>query len=299
LLYDTLSVAWEATVAGETLSLNQRADLLLAMTHAVRSATQAVELAYSVAGTSGFRTGRPLERYFRDTQVLKHHAFAAETRYEAVTRPPMRVVPIRRVEPQDLQALHRARERLMDARTASVNEIRGLLGASGMVLPRSVAGFRAIIVAKLEADQAELTALSTGAFRHLYRECLALETRLAYYDEGLTAMGQAHPEGQRLQTIPGVGPVSAAAPIAAIGDVPQFKNGRQPAARRGLVPRERSTGGTPRLLGISTRGDRDLRKLLVHGARATLRWVDTKSDDRSRWLRALLARRGKNRAAVA
>ena len=84
LLYDTLSVAWEATVAGETLSLNQRADLLLAMTHAVSSATQAVELAYSVAGTSGFRTGSPLERYFRDTQVLKHHAFAAETRYETV-----------------------------------------------------------------------------------------------------------------------------------------------------------------------------------------------------------------------
>jgi alkylation response protein AidB-like acyl-CoA dehydrogenase len=84
LLYDTLSAAWEATVAGETLSLHHRADLLLAMTHAVRSATQAVELAYSVAGTSGFRTGSPLERYFRDTQVLKHHALAAETRYETV-----------------------------------------------------------------------------------------------------------------------------------------------------------------------------------------------------------------------
>ena len=84
LFYDTLSVAWEATVAGETLSLHQRADLLLAMTHAVSSATQAVELAYSVAGTSGFRTGSPLERYFRDTQVLKHHAFAAETRYETI-----------------------------------------------------------------------------------------------------------------------------------------------------------------------------------------------------------------------
>jgi alkylation response protein AidB-like acyl-CoA dehydrogenase len=84
LFYDTLSVAWEATVAGETHSLNQRADLLLAATHAMSSATQAVELAYSVAGTSGFRTGSPLERYFRDTQVLKHHAFAAEARYETV-----------------------------------------------------------------------------------------------------------------------------------------------------------------------------------------------------------------------
>jgi alkylation response protein AidB-like acyl-CoA dehydrogenase len=84
LLYDTLSVAWEATLAGETHSLHQRADLLLAMTHAVSSATQAVELAYSMAGTSGFRAGSPLERYFRDIQVMKHHALAAETRYETV-----------------------------------------------------------------------------------------------------------------------------------------------------------------------------------------------------------------------
>ena len=94
-------------------------------------------------------------------------------------------------------------------------------------------------------------------------------------------------------------PVSATALIAAIGDVTPFKNGRQLAAWRGLVPREHSTGGTPRLLGISTRGDRYLRTLLVHGARAMLRWVDTQGEDRSRWLRALLARRGKNRAAVA
>jgi transposase len=84
-----------------------------------------------------------------------------------------------------------------------------------------------------------------------------------------------------------------------ISDVTQFKNGRQLAAWLGLVPREHSTGGKPRLLGISTRGDRYLRKLLVHSARATLRWVEIKDDERSRWLRALIARRGKNRAAVA
>jgi transposase len=93
--------------------------------------------------------------------------------------------------------------------------------------------------------------------------------------------------------------VTATALIAAIGEATHFKNGRQLAAWLGLVPREHSTGGTPRLLGISKRGDRYLRKLLVHGVRATLRWVDTRSDERSRWLRALIARRGKNRAAVA
>jgi transposase len=223
----------------------------------------------------------------------------AEAICEAVTRPTMRFVPIKRIEQQDLQALHRIRERLMNARTALVNEIRGLLSEYGMVLPQSIAKFRALIMDKLEDDQAKLTALSTEVFRHLYEEFLALEKRLAYYDEKLTAMGHAHPECQRLQTIPGIGPVSATALIAAIGDVTRFKNGRQLAAWLGLVPREHSTGGKPRLLGISKRGDRYLRKLLVHGARATLRWVDTRSDDRSQWLRALIARRGKNRAAVA
>ena len=156
-----------------------------------------------------------------------------------------------------------------------------------------------MIVEKLEADQAKLTALSTEVFWHLYDEFLAVENRLAYDDEKLAAMGRAHPECQRLQTIPGIGPVTATALIAAIGQATQFKNGRQLAAWLGLVPREHSTGGKPRLLGISKRGNVYLRTLLIHGARATLRWVETKHDDRSRWLKALIERRGKNRAAVA
>ena len=175
-------------------------------------------------------------------KLPKNDARDAEAICEAVTRPPMRFVPIKRIEPQDLQALHRVRERLMKARTALVNEIRGLLRAYGMVLPQSIAKCRALIVEKLEADQAKLTALSPAVVWHLYEELLALEKRLAYDDEKLTAMGQAHPECQRLQTIPGIGPVTATALIAAIGDVTQFKNGRQLAAWLGLVPREHSTG---------------------------------------------------------
>jgi transposase len=229
----------------------------------------------------------------------KNDARDAEAICEAVTRPTMRCVPIKRIEQQDLQALHRVRERLIKARTALVKEIRGLLSEYGIILPQSITKFRALIVDQLHKEQAKLTTLSAEIFQHLYEEFLALEKRLAYDDEKLAAIGQAHPECQRLQTIPGIGPVSATALIAAIGDVTPFKNGRQLAAWLGLVPREHSTGGKPRLLGISKRGDRYLRKLLVHGARATLRWVDTKCDDRSQWLRALIARRGKNRAAVA
>ena len=127
----------------------------------------------------------------------KHEARDAEAICEAVTRPTMRFVPIKRVEPQDLQALHRIRERLMKARTALVNEIRGLLSEYGMVLPQSLAKFRALIVEKLEADQAKLTALSTEVFRHLYEEFLALEKRLAYDDEKLDRHG---PGPSRLST---------------------------------------------------------------------------------------------------
>ncbi len=229
----------------------------------------------------------------------KNDARDAEAICEAVTRPTMRFVPMKQVEPQDLQALHRIRERLMKDRTALVNELRGRLSESGMVLPQRVAKFRAFIVEKLAAELAKLTVLSTEVFWHLYEACLALEKRLAYDNEKRATIGQAHPACQRLQTIPGIGPVTATALIAAIGQATQFKNGRQLAAWFGLVPRAHSTGGKPRLLGISTRGNVYLRTLLIHGARATLRWVDTKHDDRSRWLKTLIERRGKNRAAVA
>jgi len=119
----------------------------------------------------------------------QNDACDAEALCEAVTRPTMRVVPITRVEPQDLQALQRIRERLIKARTALVNEIRGLLNEYGIVLPQSIARFRALIVDKLEDDQAKLTALGTEVFWHLYDEFLAVEKRLAYDDEKLVAIG--------------------------------------------------------------------------------------------------------------
>src|ERR671914_913986 len=126
----------------------------------------------------------------------------AEAICEAVTRPTMRFVPIKRVEQQDLQALHRVRARLIKARTALINEIRGLLHEYGIVLPQGITKFRRLIGERLEADQAQLTPCSRELFQQLYEEFLALEKRLVYYDEQLTAIGQAHPECQRLQTIP-------------------------------------------------------------------------------------------------
>ena len=208
----------------------------------------------------------------------KNDARDAEAICEAVTRPTMRFVPIKLVEQQDLQALHRVRARLIKARTALVKEIRGLLSEYGIIMPQGITKVRRLLVQTLEAGQAQLTPCSRELFRQCYEEFLALDQRLASYDEQLTAMGQAHPECRRLQTTPGIGPVTATALIAAIGDATQFKNGRQLAAWLGLVPKEHSTGGKPRLLGISKRGDVYLRTLLVHGARTTLRWVDTKAE---------------------
>src|SRR6201982_2597303 len=229
----------------------------------------------------------------------KNDSRDAEAIAEAATRPTMRFVPIKDVAQQDLQAPHRVRERLMGERTALVNEVHGLLNEYGIVIPKGVSKFRQAVVGKLESEQDKLTPLSQEMFWKLVDEFAALEKQLTYYQEKLEALSTTHPECQRLMRIPGIGPLSATALVAAVSDASAFKNGRQFAASLGLVPRQHSTGGKERLLGISKRGDSYLRKLLIHGARATIRWVGRKTDRRSQWMRQLLERRGKNRTAVA
>jgi transposase len=223
----------------------------------------------------------------------------AEAIAEAVTRPTMRFVPIKDVEQQDVQALHRIRERLIGERTALVNEVHGLMNEYGIVIPKGVPKFRQAVVDKLESAKDKLTPLGQELFWKLLEEFAALEQQIAFYQEKLESLAKTHPECQRLMTIPGIGPITATALIAAVGDVGVFKNGRQFAAWLGLVPKQHSTGGQTRLLGISKRGDSYLRKLLIHGARATLRFAGLKTDGRSRWIQGLLERRGWNRTAVA
>jgi len=223
----------------------------------------------------------------------------AEAIAEAVTRPTRRLVPTKDVAQHDIQALHRVRERLRGERTALVHEVHGLMHEYGMVMPKGVAKFRQAVVGQLEAEKDKLTPLSQEMFWQLVEEFVALEKQLVYYQEKLDTLAQSHPECQRLMTIPGIGPFTATALVAAVSDASAFQNGRQCAAWLGLVPRQHTTGGKERLLGISKRGDPYLRKLLVHGARATLRWVGRKTDRRSQWMRQLLERRGKNRTAVA
>jgi transposase len=223
----------------------------------------------------------------------------AEAIAEAVTRSTMRFVSIKSVDQQDLQALHRVRERLMKARTALINETRGLLHEYGIIVPQGASTFRKHVPEKLANEATKLTPSSQELFQQLLEELAALDARIATYDAQLAQVAQTHPVCQRLMTIPGLGELTATALVAAVSDATQFKNGRQFAAWLGLVPRQHSTGGKARLLGISKHGDSYLRKLLVHGARSCLRWVNRKSDRRSQWVRSLMERRGWNRAAVA
>jgi transposase len=225
----------------------------------------------------------------------------AEAIAEAMTRPTMRFVAVKSVDQQDLQALHRVRERLMKARTALINETRGLLHEYGLVVPQGAATFRKHALEKLATAEAKanLTPHSLALFQQLLEELGMLDARVATYDAQLAQVAQTHPVCQRLMTIPGLGELTATALVAAVSDAAEFKNGRQFAAWLGLVPRQHSTGGKERLLGISKRGDSYLRTLLVHGARSCLRWVGRKRDRRSQWVQALMERRGWNRAAVA
>ena len=218
---------------------------------------------------------------------------------EAVSRPHMRCVPIKSVDQQDMQALHRIRERPIKARTALVNQMRGLLAAYGLVMPKGVAQVRHKRPFILEAAEHGLTMLARAWLQALAAALQALDQRIRETDAQIQRVFECHEACQRLAQLEGVGPLTATALIATVGAASTFKNGREFAAWLGLVPRQHSTGGKPMLLGISKQGDRYLRKLLIHGARAVVRTVDGKQDGRSRWLQGLIGRRGKNRAGVA
>ena len=218
---------------------------------------------------------------------------------EAVQRPTMRFVAPKTLAQQDLQNLHRVRQRWIATRTALVNQTRGLLAEYGLVLPRQVAAIRQHLPQLLDDPASLLTPLSRTTFRGLYEELVGLDERIRMIDRQLQTLGMGQEPCRRLMQIEGIGPVIATAMIAAVTDPTTFKNGRQLAAWLGLVTRQYSSGHTQRLLGISKRGDRYLRTLLIHGARSVVTRAGTKTDARSQWIQAKRQQRGMNRACVA
>lgn len=225
----------------------------------------------------------------------------AEAICEAVGRANMWFVAVKTIEQQDLQALHRIRQAAVKARTALVNQMRGLLGEYGVVVAKGVSQMRRAMPEILEADENDLSAFLRPLLAQLYEQLRELDARIQGYEAQLQAVFKQQEVCQRLTAIEGIGPMTATAVIGTFGDGRQFANGRQFAAALGLVPRQHGTGGKVRLLGISKRGDPYLRTLLVHGARSVVRAVlsKDKQDARSRWVRRIAQERGINRAAVA
>jgi transposase len=223
----------------------------------------------------------------------------AEAICEAVDRPGMRFVTIKTVEQQDVQALHRIRQSLIKARTAQANQIRGLLGEYGIVIPQGIASVRRRIPEVLEDAENGLTDRFRGWLCELYEQLRMFDERIADCNREILQLFRADEACQRIGAVEGMGPQTATAVVSAFGQAREFENGRQLSASLGLVPRQRTTGGKPRLLGISKRGDRHIRTLLIHGARSVVRRAESKTDTRSLWIQRLVTERGKNRAAVA
>jgi transposase len=223
----------------------------------------------------------------------------AEAICEAVGRPSMRFVPPKSVDQLAVQAVHRIRRRLVADRVRLVNQIRGLLSEHGIVIARDIAQLRRGLADIIGSSDDGLSDLVRSLMRDLQLEMAELDARVTSYDRRIREIFRNSEQCQRLGKIEGIGPVTATALIAAVGNRTCFKNGRQFAAWLGLVPKQRSSGGRARLFGISKRGDRYLRTLLIHGARSALVRAGGKHDPRSLWLGKLRQRRHPNIAAVA
>jgi transposase len=281
-------------------------DQLLAVLAQVTPCTVVVE-----ACTGAFYWARKFEALGHRVKIIspqyvkpfvrrqKNDGNDAEAICTAARQPHIPLVPKKTVEQQDVQALHRARQRMVNHRTAVVSQIRGLLLDRGFAFAKSITRARRAIPEILADLDNELTALAREAIAELYDLMRDLDRRIASFDQKIERIFRASEVCQRISRIKGVGPKTATAVMAAIGDGTEFKNGRHLAAWLGLVPRQFSSGDRTVLMGISKRGSQHLRSLLVHGARAVVRTAPNKLDPANQWVNQLRERRGFNRATVA
>ena len=222
----------------------------------------------------------------------------AEAICEAVSRPNMRFVAKKTVEQQAVLSVHRARQGFVKARTAQGNQIRGLLSEFGIVIRQGIGAIVKRVPEILEDGDNGLPGAMRQLIERLTDNLKEMDRQVKELDTQIQLWHRENEASRKLAEIPGLGPITASATIATIGDAREFENGRQLAAWLGLVPRQNSSGGKQVLLGISKRGDTYLRTLLIHGARSVIRYAENKAEPDS-WLGKLMARRNKNVAAVA
>src|SRR3954454_15082732 len=224
----------------------------------------------------------------------------AEAIAEAATRPTMRFVELKSEAQLDMQTLHRARDRLVGERTALINQLRAVLLERGIVVPQGRRKLEQHLAAMLdEGEGLPLSPRVRALVADMRAEWRELVRRIGAFDDEFAARARSDEAARRLATIPGIGVLNATALLAAIGTGEAFRRGRDLAAWLGLVPRQASTGGRAKLLGISKRGNKYLRKLLIHGARSVLRPLSRSATPLGAWLRGLLARAHVNTAVVA
>lgn len=229
----------------------------------------------------------------------KNDAADAEAICEAVARPNMRFVAIKNVSQQSVLALHTARSGFVKGRTALSNQIRGLLAEFGIVIAQGLSHLKARVPEAIEDASNELTTPVRLLVQNLLEHLKSLDTLIKQLELNIKAWSRQSEEARRLEQVPGIGPITATALVASLGDVKHFEDGRQVSAWLGLVPRQHSSGGKTVLLGITKRGDSYLRTLLIHGARAAILAAQRSKQATPTWLANLLARKHPNVAAVA
>ena len=218
---------------------------------------------------------------------------------EAAQRPNIRFVTVKSVEQQDLRLINQRRTRLVRQRTATVNQIRGFAREYGVCFP---VGYKALLKAlpeTLEQHDHELTPIARQVLFDLFEEVLEISEKIDRLRDQLATLTKHNARCQDLLSVPAFGPLVSASFIAGVGDGSQFTNGRQCAAWLGLVPRMHGSGGKTNVLSITKNGDRELRTMLIHGARAVVRWAHRRDDALGRWVMQLKARRGTNKTVVA
>ncbi len=269
-------------------------------------------IAMEACGGSNY-WGRKFRSYGHDVKLIapqfvkpfvksnKNDARDAEAICEAATRPSMRFVPIKEIEHQDMKMLHRMRSQIVKQRTALSNQIRGFLAEYGVILPKGLTYVRKRLANIIEDNHNELSSKARALFNELLADFHQLDSRVKSYDDKVTQEVSQNEVCKRLMKVEGIGPLTATAFWATITQPELFKNGRGVSAMLGLVPKQRSSGNRTLLLGISKRGDRYLRTLLIHGGRTVVKSSASSHSPtaKQRWVNDKANHCGVNKTAVA